>query len=469
MKRRIYAWLFGIMLGATGGLFGLELKKVADEMIAVIPSADNGASPLWCFGSSIFVRDGEDLYLSLLQTDQGLPPNGNCHWEIWKRAGGHWKTLFRGGEGLEREPCPLLRMAPGELILSTQSKVMEKPFHDGKGAISWYAKPGLTGIFPNESENETVFHHYHPVFPNGAQFSDASYRGAGVDPKNRELLLLVIDQRGDEDYQVSWLKSDETWQSLPVLKFPIRACYPQVVLRDWRAHVLAIGDIVEPIEEWRKMKFSQLQRRWDYVFRRLFYTWSPDLEQETFGKPLEIDSVDTTGGNMLNLDLYVDERNRAHILYLKNPYQYAFMRDRYFPGARMSVSLEYVVIEEGRVLSRNTLVEGSAEEEFPQGVENLHLWSGRLHPLPDGSLGVLYSGAWKGDRGDERKGMFFARISKSGIVEQTMELPVSKTLTGSFFTNTRRSGSDVGKRLDIIGAVFDGKAYEMRYLGFEIE
>ena len=214
MNTKITVWLIGIFLSGTVGLPGLELKKVADEMIAVIPSADNGASPLWCFGSSIFVRDGEDLYLSLLQTDLGLPPNGNCHWEIWKRTGGQWRTLFRGGEGMEREPCPLLRMAPGELILSTQSKVMEKPFQDGKGASSWYSKPGLTGIFPDEEDNDAVYHHYHPVFQDGAQFSDTSYRGIGIDPGNREILLLVIDQRGDENFQVSWLRSDKGWKSL---------------------------------------------------------------------------------------------------------------------------------------------------------------------------------------------------------------------------------------------------------------
>ena len=49
----------GLLLSASGGLSGLELKKVADETIAVIPSADNGASPLWCFGSSIFMKKAE--------------------------------------------------------------------------------------------------------------------------------------------------------------------------------------------------------------------------------------------------------------------------------------------------------------------------------------------------------------------------------------------------------------------------
>ena len=458
MSLRTVTLLIGFLLMLVQSIAGLELKKTADETIAVIPSAENGASPLWCFGSSIFVRDGEKLYLSLLHTDEGIPPSCNCHWEIWKRESGRWSTLFRGGMGMEREPCPLVRMAPGELILSTHSKLMEKPFHDGKGDIPWYSKPGLIGIFPDEKDNDTAYHHYHPVFQNGAQFSDTSYRGIAVDPKNREVLLLVIDQRGKEDFQVTWLKRDNKWESLPVLEFPIRACYPQVILRDEAAHVLAIGDIVEPVEEWQKMKFAQLNRKWDYVFRRLFYTWSPNLDEEAFNEPLEIDSVDETGGYMLNLDLYLDDWGHAHVLYLKKPYHYDFMRDRYFPGSEMTVSLEYAVIENGKVSKQKTIIEGSAEAEFPHGKEQIHIWSGRLHPLSDGSLGVIYTGAWMDSESAEKTGMFFTRLSEEGEVERTIPLPVRKTLNGLFFTNTGRSGSDVGDHLDIVGAVFDGEA-----------
>ena len=110
--------------------------------------------------------------------------------------------------------------------------------------------------------------------------------------------------------------------------------------------------------------------------------------------------------------------NRAHVLYLKKPYQYGFMRDRYFTGAGMRVSLEYAVLQHGKVVSRRTLIEGSAEEEYPAGKENLNLWSGRLHALPDGSLGVIFSGAWKEKEGREKTGMFLSRLSESGKVEK---------------------------------------------------
>ena len=468
MKRSVEIVVFLMAAVMPAALSAVELKKVADEMIAVVPFPNNGSSPLWCYGSSIFVRDGADLYLSLQQVDPEYQPSCNCHWELWRRSKGTWSTLFKGGKGLEREPCPLVRMGPGELVLSTQSKLTEKPFHDGQGDTPWYSKPGVLGIFPDETDNDDAYHHYHPIFPDGAQFTDTSYRGIAVDPEHRELLLLVIDQR-DDHFVPAWFKGDGSWESLPDLAFPIRACYPQIVLNDRQAHVLAIGDIYEPVEAWREYKYEKLNRRWDYAFRRLFYSWSPDLGRETFRKPVEIDSVDDTAGFMLNLDMYVDERDRAHVIFLKKPQQYDFMRDRFFPGASMTVSLEYVVLEHGRVVNRSTLHTGSAEESYPQGLDQLNVWSGKLHPLPDGGLGVVYTGAWTTAEGHETSGLFFAQISRKGNLTNSKRLPVEKTLNGMFFTNTKRSGSDVGRHLDIVGAVSADGTYEMRYLGFEIQ
>ena len=115
-----------------------------------------------------------------------------------------------------------------------------------------------------------------------------------MDRENREILLLIMEQT-DEHHQPTWLSRDGEWRPLPLLKFPIRGCYPQISLSDRRAHVLAIGDIVEPVEEWQRAKFEEFGREWDYVFRRLFYAWSPNLETDGFQPPVEIDSVDETG------------------------------------------------------------------------------------------------------------------------------------------------------------------------------
>ena len=48
------------------------------------------------------------------------------------------------------------------------------------------------------------------------------------------------------------------------IRFPICACYPQVAVRDGAAHVLAIGDVVEPVAAWRDYKKEKSGSAWDY-------------------------------------------------------------------------------------------------------------------------------------------------------------------------------------------------------------
>ena len=458
-----------LILTTAAPLSAFEAVLVAEETIDTVGNPRNGASPLWCFGSHIFVRDRETLYLSLLRPDDGVPPYCNTHWELWRRDNQGWTELHKGGEALEREPCPIGLLGEDELVLSIQPRYAVKPFDRGNEDHTWLCQPGLLGIDPLETDDDDrVYYNFQPVFPVGSNFNQHSYRGLGVDRTNREILLLILEQT-DEHYQPTWLSRDGVWRPLPLLKFPIRACYPQVALNDRSAHVLAIGDIVEPVEAWRQMKFEELNKEWDYVFRRLFYAWSPDLESDGFQPPVEIDSVDATAGRILNLDLHIDADDRPHVLYLKMPYQRAFMRDRWFSGETMTVSLEYVVLEKGQVVLRKTLRRGLAEGKLSESQDLMRLHYGRLHPLPDGSLGVVYSGSWGDGDGGTESGLFLSRLSDSGDLEETIRLSAERPLTGAFFTNTPRGGSDVGNHLDLVGAFFDGESYEMRYLGFEIK
>jgi len=469
---RNFVRLFSIgslFLMAAVPLNALEAVLVAEETIDTVGNPRNGASPLWCYGSHIMVRDRDTLYLSLLRPDEGVPVYCNTHWELWRRDHQGWVELHRGGEALEREPCPIGLIGEDELVLSIQPRYVAKPFVNVGEQTSWLCLPGLVSINPLETEDDDlVYINLQPVFPVGSDFSQHSYRGFGVDRVNREILLLVLEQT-DEHYQPTWLGRDGNWRPLPLLKFPVRGCYPQIALSDRKAHVLAIGDIVEPVEEWRQAKSEEFNREWDYVFRRLFYAWSPDLETDGFQPSVEIDSVDDTAGFIRNLDLYVDADDRAHVLYQKMPYQYAFMRDRWFPGEAMTVSLEYVVLEKGQVILRKTLRQGLAEKDLSDSQDSMRLHYGRFHPLPDGKLGVVFSGSWRGQDGEAESGLFLSRLSDVGEIEATTRLAAERPLTGTFFTNTPRGGSDVGNHLDLVGAFSDGDSFEMRYLGYEIK
>ena len=194
------------------------------------------------------------------------------------------------------------------------------------------------------------------------------------------MLALNIDAVTSAQHW-SYLPGDGASSRSGEVRFPIRACYPQVALRDRAAHVLAIGDIVEPNEAWRAHKKETTGSAWDYVFRRLFYAHSPDIGREGFAPPIEVDSVEATGGHIRNLDLWLDPRGIAHLLYLKTNISGA-LRDRFFPGRKIVTTLEHAEVERGRVIRRTTLsTGGEGEAETPSFA--------RFHATADGTLLVV--------------------------------------------------------------------------------
>ena len=124
---------------------------------------------------------------------------------------------------------------------------------------------------------------------------------------------------------------------------------------------MAIGDIREPNEAWQQLKREVLKKEWDYVFRRLFYTATTDISKSAFSAPIEIDSVEETAGHITNLDLFVDARGHAHLLYLRKPHQYAFLRDKYFPRQAMTSELVYAIAEKNRNVRKEVLLATSTE------------------------------------------------------------------------------------------------------------
>jgi len=216
---------------------------------------------------------------------------------------------------------------------------------------------------------------------------------------------------------------------------------------------MAIGDIVEPVEQWRKLKFEKLNREWDYVFRRLFYTWSDDIRSGSFQTPIEIDTVERTGGLIRNLDLYVDKAGRAHVLYLKQPHQYTFLRDKYFPDDPMTLQLEYVVLKDGKVLSRSTLAQGPSESGLSPSF-------GRFHVDGAGRLYVIAAGTRNGKFGN-----FIGRIRSAQEEPEFNRLDLKHPF-GNFFTNTPRGGSEPSDVIDVFGIADDNP--NLRYARIRI-
>ena len=222
---------------------------------------------------------------------------------------------------------------------------------------------------------------------------------------------------------------------------------------------MAIGDIVEPVAEWRKLKYEKLKRDWDYVFRRLFYTYTDDIRSTGFCAPIEIDTVEKTGGHIRNLDMYIDENGAAHLLYTKQPHQYDFIRDKYFPDETMSAFLEYVIVKDGKVLSRQTLA------ERPAGPNGFEPSFGRFHISGAGELYVIAAGT-SVENGKRTSGNFLARMPE-GKNKPKFTLIELKHPFGNFFTNTPRGGSKPSDFIDIFGIADDSP--NLRYARMRIK
>ncbi len=332
-----------------------------------------------------------------------------------------WKLLWAPADFLEREPAPLAAFRDGRLFVSLN------PLLDASKARQGPSRPHVLRILPGKPV-ELV-----PTWPAGARFTEHSYRGLAADGVRGDLMLLNQDVAHLEKTAWAYMDSSGTWSRSGGIRFPIRACYPQACLRDGTAHVLAVGDIVEPVEEWRRYKFEKTGRKWDYVFRRLFYALNPDVAGGDFQQPVEIESVDGSGGHILNLDLWLDGGGDAHALYIVQP-SVPVIRDRFFPSVKLRHTLVHAAIRKGSVAARETIaewVEGSAGP--------VPSWA-RFHAAPGGRLYVLWTGGGK---------MRAALVLPSRGPEA--EVPLAEPL-GAFFTAAERGGSEPSATVDVLGA-----------------
>jgi hypothetical protein len=436
--------LLSALAAAAAGPTDVRPLVACEEVVTTVLPADNGAGPLWCYGSPLIVRQGDTVWASTIETGTDVPPLCNTRWQLWQRDAARrgWRMVAQEDSYRQREPCPLVGLGDGQLFLSSNPSTQPPGTRYGPCEPTVVRFGKADGVWTHGNET--------PAWSDGTWFTDHSYRGLAADAERGELLLLNIHARSSAQF-VSHRDAGGRWHARGKLTFPIRAAYPQVALRHGAAHVLAIGDIQEPVPEWRKLKYQHLGREWDYVFRRLFYTCTPDLEKEPFADPLEVDTVEETGGHITNLDLHIDALGTAHLLYLKQPHVHAFLRDRYFPGWPMTRQLEYVTIHAGQVQSRRTLC------QTPRGDAGLEPAYGRFHVGLRETLSVVVAGTRTDPDGSTVLVNAILSPATSGPVT---ELPLEHPFR-TFFTSTPRGGGPPAADVDLFGQAEDSR--RLRY------
>ena len=67
--------------------------------------ADNGAGPLWCYGSTCIVRQGEEVFVSGLETIPKARPLHNVRWMLLRRGETGTAEPPKGGRGGASQPA----------------------------------------------------------------------------------------------------------------------------------------------------------------------------------------------------------------------------------------------------------------------------------------------------------------------------------------------------------------------------
>jgi hypothetical protein len=424
----LFACLHGINASSAQAI---APRVTAEEDVYTLVSPNNGSGPFWSYGCTTILRLGDRVIVSEMETGKDVPLLANTRWRLFERTATGWQLLAEPEGYRQREPGVLATAWPNTVFLNVNDSVMPPGTMYGKcePALLAYDLSKPAPLAPRKIS---------PKWAGEPNFTDHSYRGYAADAGAHRILMLNIDAKTSEEHFCLLTAEGETLKTGSI-SFPIRSCYPQVALNGNQAHVLAISDIVEPVEEWRKYKFEKTQREWDYVFRILYYTHTGDIMAQNFVPPIEIANVDATGGYINNQDLWIAPNGDAYILYTQSEVGSELIRDKYFPGKSTVPTLFLAIVHDGALADRRVLLEGS-----PTAIPS----TSRFHVTTDGSVYVLsYIGG-------KDSGNYLQKIYPELRAER---FPVSfKSPFTTFLLANTRAGNAPNKTIDLVGHQSDG-------------
>jgi hypothetical protein len=451
------------------------MKKIGcevEEKIASFQMPKNNTFPLWCYGAPTIVRHNDHVYVTIPEASLDIPPMCNTRLQLFRKKGNDgWQRLYVNPVFDQREPCPIASLGDGKIIVSINSAIVPFRGNEHENWLMWQCEPYLLSFNENEPENkypEVIKPEWDTDWP----FTDHSYRGLATDPVRNELFVMNIEGyqwKSGPQGRYHWAFRDATgnWLNNGLLEFPVRCCYPCISLKNRRLNIVATSDIDEPNAEWMAYKRDFAGIPWDYDFRKLYYVDAEDIDikRNAFNEPVVIESCEDTAGHIKHLDLFVDDDNTAHILYISRNICKPFMRDKFWPEKTITASLKVARVKEGRILSKQILA--SCREDI-----NGRLWSygkpsgekntgdsfrtnddvpnhAAFHATPDGRLFVIYNLGGFNEGGTDLAKNYLVEISQGQSltpVEVKMGDPMK-----IFFTAPARNGSTPGNLVDLFG------------------
>jgi len=426
---------------------GVKPEVVAEETVYQYHPANNGADPLWAYGSTVIARWQDQVAISGLETLADVPPYNNVRCVVYQRREAGW-TLAWSDDRLTREPCPVGVFQDGRLILSTNPTLGSGPEPSGGPA-----QPTLLEFsFENLADPQPSL----PAWRTDAPFNQHSYRGLGVDGALSEVLLLNINDSIGQEW--SFRDSTGEWIAQGQLSFPYdaasrllyRLCYPQVALANRQAYVMAISDIEEPVTEYLQYKKAQGSSAFIYVFRKLYYAWTPDIASTPFSAWVELADEEATAGSVHNEDIWMDSDGSAHMLWIESPVEQQ-LRDAFFPDVKLATDLVHAVVRDGVIVSREVLL------HWQEGEPGERVQWARFHGTCNGDLYVLYASRPLGSGASSAGALQnrLARLLPEGGMSGSAAVPLAQPLA-RFMPASERSGAKCSQRIDMVGSTEQG-------------
>ena len=441
------ALLVAVLLLSSDCLWGqtheLEPKVEVEEQLYEYKDANNGAGPLWCHGSTCLVGGPFGLVASGVEVIDGAKPLNNIRWTLFRRGESGWNRIAVDEQERTREPSPLVTFQDGRVFLSVNPTLTEPDAYDGP------ARPEILqlGIGTDSLKLDRIL----PEWDGTPKFTEHSYRSFAADGPRGELILF--QNVGYAHCEWSFRNASGTWSAAGQLKWPwgadyekpqpIRVCYPNVMLKNRAVHFCGVSDIVEPNSKWREYKRELTGREWDYDFRRLFYTWSDDIESGEFHEWVEIASRESTCGGVQPCDLWIGDDDRVHILWTEKAIDER-LRDKFFPDAKQSHALNYAILEAGKIVHQRSLV--LAEE----GGKRETVQSACFQVAESGRLCVFYYVNGSTDDGRHLSENRIMELYPDGTSSESVVVPLDKPFS-QFFSATVRGGSPRSHTIDLLG------------------
>ena len=161
---------------------GFDAKVELEEVVYSFVNPDNGTNPLWCFENTCIVRHGDEVFVSGVETLEGIPRYNNTRWLLFKRNKIGWKLVHKDEKDLTREPSPLTVLPDGQMFLSVNPTLSP---HEEGGAP---AEPRVLRF--SAPEVETPYKTILPIWQKKYRFREHSYRSFVADRIGGDLILI---------------------------------------------------------------------------------------------------------------------------------------------------------------------------------------------------------------------------------------------------------------------------------------